>query len=118
MGIAMFTIGMSVPLCAGPDVGSGFVRLGRGPDRCRSLSEVGKHRHEDIAESEAEFADARQANTNSDRYETAASSFAMVLFFGGISLVIAWRRLRWILLSGASVVLVWAGVYLISLPVA
>jgi hypothetical protein len=73
---------------------------------------------EDLAESDDEFADARQADTNSDRYETAASSFAMVLFFGGISLVIAWRRLRWILLSGASVVLVWAGVYLISLPVA
>lgn len=69
-----------------------------------------------LADSDALFAEAGDANTNGDRYETAASSLAMVLFFAGISLVIGWVRLRWVLLGIAAVILVWAGVYLAGLP--
>ena len=60
---------------------------------------------------------ADQANTNADRYDTASTILATVLFFAGISLVVAWRRLRIVLLGIASVVLLGSAVYVVTLPV-
>ncbi len=68
------------------------------------------------AAAEELFVEAGQANKDGDRYERAASSLAMVLFFAGISLVIGWVRLRWVLLAMAGVILLVAGVYLLGLP--
>jgi type II secretory pathway pseudopilin PulG len=60
---------------------------------------------------------ADQANTNADRYDTASTTLATVLFFAGISLVIAWRRLRIVLLGIASVILIGSAVYVATLPI-
>lgn len=60
---------------------------------------------------------ADQANTNADRYDTASTTLATVLFFAGISLVIAWRRLRIVLLGIASVILIGSAVFVATLPI-
>ena len=60
---------------------------------------------------------ADQANTNADRYDTASTTLATVLFFAGISLVIGWRRLRIVLLGIASVILIGSAVYVATLPI-
>jgi hypothetical protein len=69
-------------------------------------------------ESRAQFDLAAEANTNGDGYETASSAFATVLFFAGISLVISSGRVRRVLLGAATVSLIAAGGYLLSLPLA
>jgi hypothetical protein len=69
------------------------------------------------AESQTQFEVAVQANTNGDRYETASSALATVLFFAGISLVISSTLVRRMLLAAATLALIAAGGYLLLLPV-
>lgn len=79
------------------------------------LSELYLEAEDEREASEALFLEAREANTNGDRFETASTSLAMVLFFAGISLVIGWVRLRWVLLGISMLIFVVAIVYLLSL---
>jgi hypothetical protein len=61
---------------------------------------------------------ARDANQNSDRYQTASTILAIVLFFSGVSLVIGYARLRSALLVMASLTLVATIAFLTSIPLA
>jgi hypothetical protein len=64
------------------------------------------------------FEEAGEANENGDDYELASTILTAVLFFGGISVVLDDRRIAWALITGASLLLVGASVYIASLPLA
>ena len=68
--------------------------------------------------SDRSFVAAGQANENGDNYELAATILTAVLFFAGISVVLSDRRIRWALLAAASLLLVGATAYVVTLPVA
>ena len=68
--------------------------------------------------SEQFFEEAGAANENGDNYELASTILTIVLFFAGISIVLDDGRIRWALLGAASLLLVGATGYVVSLPLA
>ena len=64
------------------------------------------------------FDEGGQANENGDNYDLATTILTMVLFFAGIAGVLGDRRVGWGLLVMAGVLLVGAGAYVVSLPLA
>jgi len=58
------------------------------------------------------------AKTNDDRYILSTLFFAAVLFFAGISLRLAWRPLRYVVLGMAGALLLAGVIYVLTLPVA
>jgi hypothetical protein len=68
--------------------------------------------------SEQFFDEAGEANENGDEFELASTILTIVLFFAGISVVIIDRRISWALLGVASLLLVGATAYVVSLPLA
>lgn len=74
--------------------------------------------NERSAQAEVFLAEADDANSTGDRYELATTLLTIVLFFAGVSIVVRWRSVRIALLVAASLFLLGAGVYLISLPLA
>ena len=67
------------------------------------------------ASARIEFVKATDANTDSDRYELAATLLTTVLFLAGMSLVLKTERLRLALLVVAAAVLVGSAIYLLTL---
>ena len=59
-----------------------------------------------------------KAKTNDDRYILSTLFFAAVLFFAGISLRLAWRPLRYVVLGMAGALLLAGAVYVLTLPIA
>jgi hypothetical protein len=64
------------------------------------------------------FKEGTDAKSNDDKYILSTVFFAAVLFFAGISLRLDWRPLRMFVLGAATVMLVSAAVFVLSLPVA
>ena len=70
------------------------------------------------AQADALYRAGTAAKTNDDRYILSTLFFAAVLFFAGISLRLAWRPLRYVVLGMAGALLLSGVVYVLSLPVA
>ena len=68
--------------------------------------------------SEQFFEEAGEANENGDNYELASAILTTVLFLAGISVVLDDGRIRWALLGAASLLLMGATAYVVSLPLA
>jgi hypothetical protein len=68
--------------------------------------------------SEQFFEEAGEANENGDNYELASAILTTVLFLAGISVVLDDGRIRWALLGAASLLLIGATTYVVSLPLA
>jgi hypothetical protein len=64
------------------------------------------------------FDEAGEANENGDNYELASTILTIVMFFAGISVVIVNRHISWAMLSAASLLLVGATGYAVTLPLA
>ena len=75
-------------------------------DRAEKLERVGSLR----------FEQGKAATENADDYVFVTVFFAIVLFFAGISLRFAWFPMRILILGLGTVILVWAGFHLLSLP--
>lgn len=72
---------------------------------------------EEMQASSREFFDESQdANRTGDKYELASTFLTVVLFFAGISFVLASMRLRRILVIGSALLLAGSAVYLLGLP--
>ena len=70
------------------------------------------------ARADALYEAGTSAKTNDDRYILSTLFFAAVLFFAGISLRLAWRPLRYVVLGMAGALLLAGAVYVLALPVA
>jgi hypothetical protein len=70
------------------------------------------------ARADALYQQGTAAKTNDDKYILSTVFFAAVLFFAGISLRLAWRPLRGVVLAMATVLLLGGLVFVASLPVA
>jgi len=70
------------------------------------------------ARADALYLEGTTAKTNDDRYILSTLFFAAVLFFAGISLRLAWRPLRYVVLGMAGALLLAGVVYVLTLPVA
>ena len=70
------------------------------------------------AQADALYRAGTTAKTNDDRYILSTLFFAAVLFFAGISLRLAWRPLRYVVLGMAGALLLAGVVYVLTLPVA
>ena len=67
---------------------------------------------------DALFKEGSDAKSNDDKYILSTVFFAAVLFFAGISLRLDWRPLRIFVLGAATVMLLSAAIFVLSLPVA
>jgi hypothetical protein len=70
------------------------------------------------AKANALFKEGTDAKTNDDKYILSTVFFAAVLFFAGISLRLDWRPLRIFVLGAATVMLLSAAIFVLSLPIA
>ncbi|HLM16579.1 MAG TPA: hypothetical protein VK549_02075 [Acidimicrobiia bacterium] len=62
------------------------------------------------------FEQGKQATENADDYVFVTVFFAIVLFFAGISLRFAWLPMRLLIMALGTVILVYGGIRLLSLP--
>jgi hypothetical protein len=62
------------------------------------------------------FEEGKEATENADDYVFVTVFFAVVLFFAGISLRFAWFPMRILILGLGTVLLLWAGARLLTLP--
>ena len=91
----------------------------RGRCTCRSTGSPETARAAALdARADELYRDGTAAKTNDDHYILSTLFFAAVLFFAGISLRLAWRPLRYVVLGMAAVMLLSGVVYVLTLPVA